>query len=167
MPEALKMCESCDSWDFGTGKGSYAKSKLFEKVSLKSLKKGDVLCSDSHVALYIGGGKVVQAGHEDDNVEHSESWDDSIAVGTWNGYKRAYRFRGKVDADMPLRHGEYSTRVSDLQRFLIWYGSKISVTGFFNSSTLEAVKAFQKEQKLTADGIVGKKTIEAMKAVKK
>lgn len=167
VPEALKLCESCDSWDFGTDKGSYAKSKLFEKVSLKSLKKGDVLCSDSHVALYIGNGKVVQAGHEDDNVEHSESWDDSIAVGTWNGYKRAYRFKGKVDADMPLRHGEYSTRVSDLQRFLVWYGCKISVTGFFNKSTLEALKTFQKEQNLVADGIAGAKTIKVMKAVKK
>lgn len=167
VPKALKMCESCDSWDFGTGAGSYAKSNLFEKVSLKSLKKGDVLCSDSHVALYIGGGKVVQAGHEDDNAEHSESWDDSIAVGTWSGYKRAYRFKGKVDADMPLRHGEYSTRVSDLQRFLVWYGCKISVTGFFNKSTLEAVKTFQTDQKLVADGIVGEKTIKAMKAVKK
>lgn len=167
VPEALKLCEDCDSWDFGTEKGSYEKSKLFDKVSLKSLKKGDVLCSDRHVALYIGNGKVVQAGHEDDNVEHSKSWNDSIAVGTWDGYKRAYRFNGKVDAEMPLKNGEYSTRVADLQRFLVWYGYKISVTSFFNESTLEAVKAFQKEQKLTADGIVGAKTIEAMKKVKK
>lgn len=167
VPEALKLCEDCDSWDFGTGKGSYEKSKLFDKVSLKSLKKGDVLCSDSHVALYIGNGKVVQAGHEDDNVEHSKSWNDSIAVGTWDGYKRAYRFNGKVDAEMPLKNGEYSTRVADLQRFLIWYGSKISVTSFFNESTLEAVKAFQKEQKLVVDGIVGEKMIEAMKKVTK
>ena len=167
VPKALKMCESYNSWDFGTGAGSYAKSNLFEKVSLKSLKKGDVLCSDSHVALYIGGGKVVQAGHEDDNKEGSKSWNDSIAVGTWNGYKRAYRFKGSVDADLLLKHGEYSDRVSDLQRFLVWYGKKISVTGFFNNQTLEAVKAFQREQKLSIDGIVGKKTIEAMKAVKK
>lgn len=167
VPEALKLCEDCDSWDFGTDKGSYEKSKLFDKVSLKSLKKGDVLCSDRHVALYIGNGKVVQAGHEDDNVEHSKSWNDSIAVGTWDGYKRAYRFNGKVDAEMPLKFGEYSDRVADLQRYLMWYGYKISETSFFNSATLDAVKDFQREQKLVADGIVGEKTIEAMKKVKK
>lgn len=167
VPEALKLCEDCDSWDFGTDKGSYEKSKLFDKVSLKSLKKGDVLCSNSHVALYIGGGKVVQAGHEDDNEEHSKSWNSSISVDTWDGYTRAYRFNGKVDAEMPLKNGEYSTRVADLQRFLVWYGYKISVTSFFNESTHDAVKAFQKEQKLVADGIVGAKTIEAMKKVKK
>ena len=70
---------------------------------------------------------------------------------------------------MPIRHGEYSDRVADLQRFLIWYGYKISVTNFFNHATLEAVLKFQEAElgKKEADGIVGPKTIDAMKKVKK
>lgn len=165
--QAYKMCHSTDSWDFGTKSGSYHKSKLFEKVSLNSIKAGDVLCSDSHVALYIGNGKVVQAGHEDDNKVNSSSWKSSINVSTWDGYKRAYRYKGSVNTYRPLSHGEVSDRVADLQRFLVWYGSKITVDGIFGDGTLAAVKAFQKDKKLDTDGWVGEKTIKAMKAVKK
>lgn len=164
---AYKMCHECDSWDFGTDEGSYHKSKLFERVSLDSLKPGDVLCSDSHVALYLGSGKVAQAGHEDDNKEGSKSWKSSISVGTWKGYKRAYRYKGTVNANRPLSHGEVSARVADLQKFLVWYGIKITVDSIFGGDTLDAVKKFQKDQKLTVDGWVGEKTIKAMKAVRK
>lgn len=167
--QAYKMCHNCNSWDFGTGSGSYDKSSLFDKVSLKSIKAGDVLCSDSHVALSIGGGKVVQAGHEDDNKIKSKSWNDSIAEGTWSGYKRAYRYNGKVSVNRPLTRGELSDRVADLQKFLIWYGADISVTRFFNASTFNAVKDFQEKEmgKGQGDGIVGEKTIQAMKDYKK
>lgn len=162
-----KMCHNCDSWDFGTGKGSYHTSSLFDKVSLNSLKPGDVLCSDSHVALYIGDGKVVQAGHEDDNKVGSKSWNSSINVDTWGGYKRAYRYNGKVNANRPLAKGELSDRVGDLQRFLNWYGKKVSVTRFFNTDTFNALKAFQKENGLVDDGIAGEATIAKMKEVKR
>lgn len=165
--QAYKMCHSTNSWDFGTGAGSYHTSKLFEKVSLNSLKAGDVLCSDSHVALYVGNGKVAQAGHQDDNKVNSSKWNSSISVSTWGGYKRAYRYKGSVNTYRPLSHGEVSDRVADLQRFLVWYGCKITVDGIFGDGTLEAVKKFQKEQKLIVDGSVGEKTIKAMKAVEK
>jgi len=164
---ALKMCQSCNSWDFGTGSGSYHKSKLFKKVSLNSLKAGDVLCSDSHVALYVGNGKVAQAGHSDDNKINSKSWNSSIAVDTWSGYKRAYRYVGSVNVSRAITYGEVSDRVTDLQKFLIWYGYDIKADGIFGDSTLTAVKKFQAAKKLKADGVVGQKTIEAMKAVKK
>lgn len=168
VPELLKLCQNCDSLDFGTDKGSYDKSKLYDKVSLKSIKKGDVLCSDSHVALYLGDGKVVQAGHEDDNVVNSKKWNNSISVGTWNGYKRAYRFNGSVDKEMVILRGEYSDRVKDMQKFLNWYGDyKLTITGFYNTPTFNALKDFQKKENLVVDGIVGAKTIEAMKKVKK
>lgn len=168
VPDLLALCQSGDSLDFGTGKGSYEKSKLFTKVALKSIKKGDVLCSDSHVALYIGDGKVIQASGGDDNVVGSKSWNNSIAVGTWSGYKRAYRFNGSVDQDMVILRGEYSDRIKDLQKFLNWYSNyKLTISGFYNVPTLTAVKDFQKKEGLTVDGIVGAKTIEAMKKVKK
>ena len=84
----------------------------------KSLKPGDVLCSDSHVALYIGNGQVVQAGHSDDNVPNSSDWNSSISIGRWNGYSRAYRFNSSVNADMIMMHGEVSDRVALWQAFL-------------------------------------------------
>lgn len=164
---AYKMCHNCNSWDFGTDKGSYHTSKLFDKVSLKSIKAGDVLCSNGHVALYIGNGKVVQAGHEDDNVIKSDDWNDSIAIGTWDGYKRAYRYNGSVNANRPLSKGELSDRVADLQKFLVWYGADISVTRFFNEETFKALKAFQQENGLVDDGIAGEATIAKMKTIKK
>ena len=168
VPDLLALCQSCNSLDFGTDKGSYEKSKLFTKVSLKSIKKGDVLCSGSHVALYIGDGKVIQASGGDDNVVGSKSWNNSIAIGTWKGYTRAYRFNSSVNKSMPILRGEYSDRVKDLQRFLNWYGNyKLAIVGFYNTSTFNAVKDFQKNVGLAADGIVGAKTIEAMKKVKK
>ena len=166
---AFKLCRAGKSWDCGKGQG-YDASKLFDKLGKpdkSKLKAGDVLCGDKHVALYIGGGKVVHASREDNNVVSSKSWNSSISIGTWNGWKRAYRYNGYVDCDRPLTYGEYSDRVGDLQNFLIWYGAKLPATKFFNKQTLDAVKKFQADQKLTANGVVDQKTIDAMKAVKK
>lgn len=170
VPDALKLCKKGSSWGFGKNEG-YAKSKLFTslgKPSKSKLKPGDVLCSDGHVALYIGDGKVVQAGHEDDNKVNSKSWNSSIGIGTWNGWKRAYRFNGKVDIDLTMYHGEYSYRIKHLQEFLNWYyNAGLKVSGFYNDKTLKFVKKFQKEVGLKPTGKVGKKTIAAMKSASK
>ena len=80
---------------------------------------------------------------------------------------RAYRYKGSVNTNRVISHGEVSDRVADLQKFLTWYGIKLTADGIFGDDTLKAVKKFQSEQKLSQDGIVGEKTIAAMKAVKK
>lgn len=166
VPEMLSLCQKGKSYGFSTTEG-YAKSSLFKKVSLKDIKKGDVLCSDGHVALYIGSGKVIHAGNEDDNVIGSKLWIKSIGVGKWKGYKRAYRYIGSVDKNMCIRHGEYSKRVKQLQEFLNWWGNfGLSVSGLFNDKTYKAVKEFQKSVSLEADGVVGEKTISTMKKFK-
>lgn len=169
---AYKLCHECNSWGFAKDDSpSYEKSSLFDKVALKSIKAGDVLCSDSHVALYVGNGEVVQASGGDDNVINSKSWNSSISVGTWNGYKRAYRYNGSVNTDRPISHGEVSDRVADLQKYLNWYNGEnaLTVDGIFGDGTLELTKAFQEKElgKSQADGFVGPKTIEKMKAVRK
>lgn len=169
VPAMLSMCRKGRSYGFRATEG-YAKSALFKSIGKNAdLKAGDVLCSDSHAALYIGGGKVVQAGHEDDNVRNSKKWNSSISVGTWNGYKRVYRFIGSVDADILMRYGECSDRIVFLQRYLNWFnGSKvIADDGIFGEKTLQYVKAFQISQKITADGMVGPNTIAKMKGVVK
>lgn len=172
VPVALKLCRDCKSWDFGTGKGSYATSSLFKAVGNArkiSLKKGDVICTPSHVMLYIGDGKVVHAGYEDDNKVGSKKWNKSICVekftDTWH-YRagqtmRTYRFIGKVNAKMPIRYGECSYRVRQLQECL-----GIKADGLYGDSTLKAVKAFKKKCGLNSTGTVAEKTIEALKKLK-
>jgi len=56
-----------------------------------------------------------------------------------------------------LKKGDKGKEVEDLQRYL-----KIKVDGDFGPKTEDAVKKFQKEEGLTADGIVGAKTWSAM-----
>ena len=167
----LSLCEKGKSYGFAKSEG-YAKSAYFKamgKLSASKLVAGDVLCSDSHVALYIGGGKVVQASGGDNNVPYSTSWNKSISVGTWSGYTRVYRLIKGVNADVAIRFGEYSDRVKQLQQFLNWYNGKnvCTVDGIFGEGTLKYVKAFQTAQKIAVDGIVGNGTISKMKSATK
>lgn len=172
---ALKMCQSCNSWDFGTGKGSYHTSALFDNLghpAKSKLQAGDVLCNGNHVVIYVGDGKIAEASGGDDNVPNSKEWNDSIHVttltdGRYKNLPRAYRYNGNVNVTRPIEEGEVSDRVKDLQNFLNWYGNKLTVDGIFGAGTTKAVKAFQKAQSLSQDGIVGQKTIDAMKKVKK
>ena len=176
VPKALEMCKKGSSWGFSKGSG-YDKSNLFAnlgKPKKADLKPGDVLCSDTHVAMYIGGGKIVEAAHGDDNKKGSEKWNDSIHITAlsdkrYDGFKRVHRFKGSVNTTRSILHGEVGKRVELLQKFLIWYGllPKGSDDGLFGDATLKAIKAFQKTSSVTADGIVGPNTIAAMrKAVK-
>ena len=178
VPKALSLCNNTNSWDFSVGSG-YDTSSLFTKLGkpdYSKLKPGDVLCSDGHVALYIGNNKVAQAGHEDDNKRNSSKWNSSISYGsTWNGWKRAYRFNGSVDADIIMRHGEVSKRVEQWQKFLDWcYGGAFfkecgGADGYFGDNTLKWTKKFQEQYigKGEGDGLCGNKTFEAAKKVTK
>ena len=175
VPEALKMCQHCDSYDYHKGKG-YDKSDLFDnkgKLDKKKLKKGDVLCRDNHVMLYIGDGKVVHAHGGDDNVKGSKTWNNSINVENLGSkkYSRVHRFNASVDATMPIRHGEVSKRVAQLQAFLDWYfdGKVGKADGIYGDNTYKWTCKFQEIEvgEGEGDGVVGDKTISAMKAVRK
>lgn len=173
VPTALKKCQNCSSWDFSIGHG-YDTSKLFDKLgkpAVSQLKPGDVLCGDRHVALYIGNGKVVQAGHGDDNVRNSKKWNNSISIGTWGSWKRAYRFNSSVDTTCIIRHGEISKRVELWQAFLDWYydGKVGKADGYYGDNTLKWTKKFQEEYfgKKEADGLIGDKTLAKAKMAKK
>ena len=178
VPTAINKCRNTDSWDFSAGHG-YDVSSLFTKLgkpAYSKLKPGDVLCGDSHVALYIGDGKVVQASGGDDNVRNSKRWNNSISWGsTWNGWKRAYRFNGSVNADIIMRHGEVSKRVEKWQKFLDWcYDGAFfkecgGADGCFGDNTLKWTKKFQEQYigKGQGDGLVGNITINKAKEIKK
>ena len=168
IPKALSLCQKGSSWGFSKGSG-YDASTLFTKLGhpVKSkLKKGDVLCRDTHVALYIGDGKIVEAGSGDDNKKGSTKWNNSISVkaltdANYKNFPRVYRFNSSVNTSMALRHGEVSDRVKLWQEFLNWYyDGKLGKTDrYFGDITLKWTKQFQKDNKLTVDGIVGTNTL--------
>lgn len=57
-----------------------------------------------------------------------------------------------------IKEGSTGQLVDQLQIFLSRYGSKVKVSGIFNSGTRNAVIAFQKKQGLDPTGIVEKQT---------
>lgn len=176
VPKALLLCQKGSSWGFSKGSG-YDASALFTKLghpAKSKLKKGDVLCRDTHVALYIGDGKIVEAGSGDDNKKGSTKWNNSIKVraltdANYKNFPRVYRFNSSVQSTMALRHGEVSDRVKLWQEFLNWYyDGKLGKTDrYFGDITLKWTKQFQKDNKLTVDGIVGTNTLATALKVEK
>lgn len=70
-----------------------------------------------------------------------------------------------VSINMPvLKNGDSGEAVRFLEQLLICYGylSKNEFDAKFDADTKKAVEAFQKAQKLTADGIVGQLTWRAL-----
>lgn len=178
VPEAIKLCQNNKSWSYDKGAG-YDKSKLFTNLghpAKSKLKAGDVLCMNTHIALYIGSGKIVQAGIGDDNKKNSAKWNKSISVATltdsmYKKFLRVHRFNGSVNTTMNIKHGEVSQRVAQWQAFLDWYfnGKVGKADGYYGDNTLKWTKKFQEAEigKGEGDGIIGPKTLEAAKKVKK
>ena len=174
VPKALALCQKGSSWGFSEGSG-YDTSNLFDRLgkpSKSKLKAGDVLCSDSHVALYIGNGKIAEAASGDDNVRHSKSWNKSIRTteltdSRYKGFKRVYRFKSSVNTTANIYFGEISERVKLLQKYLKWYGYDIDADGIFGEETHKAVRGMQKSLGVAVDGIVGAKTLAAMNSHRK
>lgn len=67
-----------------------------------------------------------------------------------------------------IKKGSKGDKVKSLQKFLNWYGNyKLSVDGICGAKTVSAIKAFQKAEKITADGIYGKNSQAKAKVYKK
>lgn len=63
---------------------------------------------------------------------------------------------------MILRHGDRSQAVRDLQRKLIDRGAKIGADGVYGDATEAAVRTYQHQAGLVADGIAGPKTLASL-----
>ena len=67
-----------------------------------------------------------------------------------------------------LKSGSKGTGVTNLQKFLNWYGKYgLTVDGKFGTKTATALKKFQKSEGITADGIYGKNSQAKAKVYKK
>lgn len=61
--------------------------------------------------------------------------------------------------------GDQGKQVADAQRKLRQYGYNVKTDGKYNKGTAKAVKAFQKKNRLAADGILGPATYRALTGV--
>ena len=162
-----------------------AKGKTTEEIR-KAMKPGTaVFTGDAskhgHIGLYVGNGKVIEASGTQAGVCTS-----NLSAGKWTywGELKDVSYSGEnapvspsepADEDFlifdypTLKKGNKGEYVAVLQQKLIFNGYSLphyGIDGDFGSETEKAVKAFQKDHGLTADGVVGKKTWEALNADK-
>ena len=111
----------------------------------------------SHIGFYIGGGMMI---HCSGTVKKEKL---SARVTHWAIPKG---LDGSVPSDLPtLRRGSRGEYVTLLQTKLIQLGYDVGGTGadgVYGAKTEAAVKAFQKDHGLVADGITGPRTWEAL-----
>ena len=167
-----------DNVEFGMGAG---------------LQRGDILLHEqNHVAMYLGGGQIVQASiNERGGITGGQSGDQTggeIHVRYYYNYpwKVLLRYVGEDAGEVAeevtseaaggasdmctvtlplLQKGSAGMSVRVLQTVLKYRGCalpKYGVDGDFGAETVAAVKQFQKAAKLTADGVVGAKTWKAL-----
>lgn len=158
-----------------SSKGSLSKGKrtdgkpLLDGTAVFVNKNGN----RTHIGLYVGDGKVIEASGTQAGVIESKITDKK-----WNewgelknvDYSKSTADEGKDDDIVPpvvpdvkptLRKGNKGEVVKLLQTKLLQLGydlGKYGIDGDFGSATEKAVKAFQKAHGLTQDGVVGKKT---------
>lgn len=83
------------------------------------------------------------------------------------GYKHYFDLRTKKEV-VVMKKGSKGNEVKELQMKLNELGYNAGVTdGIFGNGTDKAVKSFQKDNKLTIDGIVGPATLKILETVKK
>lgn len=132
------------------------------------LQAGDVIryrkTSGQHTVIYLGSGQIAQANrnnafpHMGSGKPYSK---DNVKKSTIQVI-RAYRSY--------LKKGDKGEDVKKLQRYINWFFGKdvLTVDGDFGANTDKYAKLMQSNLGFKdADGLVGQKTIEAMKAYKK
>lgn len=146
-------------------------------VAKGSLQVGDLIFFDpdldgdiSHVGIYIGNGQMI---HESSSSGVTVT---SMNTSYWNErYMTARRVTGGSTSSVASSSSKISasssavgknitsTSTSTIQKYLNNWGKNLSVDGKYGPATTAAVIAFQKSKGLTPDGIVGPKTLEALK----
>lgn len=83
---------------------------------------------------------------------------DGAGIGVSNYFDVAYVDMVEYTQLPTLRRGNRGNGVKFLQCYLNLYGNALSVDGVFGASTQTAVEKFQRDNGLSADGIVGRNT---------
>ena len=145
-----------------------SKGKITSSTALKpgyAVFTGNEKTHD-HVGLYVGDGWVIEARGTQYGVVKTKLTDKKWTY--WGALKGVdYDGEAAPDAHPTLRKGDKGEDVKKLQTLLAGRGydlGKWGIDGDFGSATEKAVKAFQKDAGLTADGIAGPKTFEALEA---
>lgn len=113
-----------------------------------------------HVGIYMGNGSVIHAKGRDDGVVQ-----EGIEKAGWNRYARLNCFAVPESISRLLRKGSKGDDVAIVQNRLIVLGYNLGrwgADGDFGTYTDRAVRAVQKANGLTVDGIVGKATAPAL-----
>ncbi len=128
--------------------------------------KKDVEEDHGHIFICYSGGRVKEASHEEYYPRTNKSLKTRLNT---KGKKYVYVFRPPNVTRSYMQKDDSGNEVKKLQAYLNWYDPKykLAVDGIFGKATETAVKAMQKALGLTDDGKVGAKTLEAMKAVKR
>lgn len=147
-------------------KGRLSKGKRTDGKELKvgsaiftGIKDGD----HNHVGIYVGDGKVLEAGGTQKGVILTKV---TLAKWTCWGEMKYVDYNGNIDGSSSpitvtyptVRQGAKGEVITQLQTFLSKAGSNLKIDGIFGSGTASAVRAFQKKYGLAVDGIVGPKT---------
>lgn len=138
-----------------TEKGKIA--DIPNKVCLVFINEGEKM---SHVGIYIGNGQVI---HCSTYVRQGPCPDKSWG---WSHYAIPAGLYGDAPIQMPtLRKGSSGEYVTLLQTKLIQRGYSLDpygADGKYGNTTMNAVKQFQTDNGLAADGICGKNTWNAI-----
>ena len=114
----------------------------------------------AHTGIHIGNGEII---HCSGTVK-----EDTITNKHWTHYAIPKNMEGVVPVSKPtIKKGSKGEYVTLCQNDLISLGYSVGdegADGIFGTATLNAVKQFQKDHGLNADGIVGPKTWEALDA---
>lgn len=99
-------------------------------------------------------------------VEESES-PEEVEVSSSSGVTGEYAnlildLEDLIDDNVLMKKGSRGTRVGTVQEFLVEYGINMSVDNDYGDATVNAVREFQREQGLSADGQTGPNTYRKM-----
>lgn len=148
-------------------------------INVNNLEPGDVIryrkTSGQHTVVYIGNGQIAHAsrGHAFPRISSTKPWTNSNVKTSTIQVLRAKPISKEVTRNY-LKEGDSGEEVKKLQKYINWffkekYGKNvISVDGKFGTNTQNYCKLMQSDLGFSdADGLVGPKTVEAMKAYKK
>lgn len=141
----------------------YGEVEILPGTAVFQVKEG----RRTHIGLYVGGGKCIEAHGTRSGVIESDlsDWDEwgTLAAVDYSGVEPD---RVTLDSLKALRKGDSGLTVSWLQELLLAAGHDLGkADGVFGSKTKAAVEDFQRKHGLTVDGIAGKKTIAALTAL--